>query len=440
MPATFDMTWEPTRRRWAKMEGGKRVVVSVRQLSKQYGETIPETKEGSYRFANRWWEERSQAPSPSPIQPRQAGFDADGSFVMEVGEDEVLAWMVAEMGERGIAIPENVKEKILGSARREELRNQVDAILNPVKPPADRTVGAQVGCYLEMLMSRHRAGDISVSEYSNARAGLNYFRDWVGSGVGVDKLTPDRWQDFYLHLIGPDAPESVVTRRKHFRFARNFLQWMDDLGIHPSPKNLDRKQYRFKGGAQAVPTIATEVVRNTVDAARGQLKLHLLLMLNCGFTQQDISDLRPSEIDWEHGRIRRKRSKTGNFDKVPMVDYVLWSLTFTLLKRYRSSHPDHVLLTESGRPWMRDGVGDDGSRSRTDAIQSNYRKLVVEGKQPMKMLRKAGGTMLDTSSEHGRYAQHFLGQANTVATKHYISQNGPSFDAAVKWLGQQFGF
>ena len=59
MPAAYLMSWEPTRRRWWKMERAERFVVSVQQLRKHFNEpTIPDTKEGSYGWANRWWNER----------------------------------------------------------------------------------------------------------------------------------------------------------------------------------------------------------------------------------------------------------------------------------------------------------------------------------------------------------------------------------------------
>jgi WD40 repeat protein len=117
-------------------------------------------------------------------------------------------------------------------------------------------------------------------------------------------------------------------------------------------------------------------------------------MLNCGFGQQDLSDLHPGEMDWEHGHFRRKRSKTGHHARMPAVDYLLWDATFTLLIRYRSTDPDHVLLTESGRTCERDAVQDDGSRGRTDAIQCNYRHLQVSPRPPLKLFRKTSSTLL----------------------------------------------
>lgn len=421
------------------MDRGKRHLVSVRQLRIYFNDpSIQATKEGSYRWANRWWIETSQSSQSSQSSSHPLveinGIQIDSPMLA----DAVLALAYHD---RGIPLPNDLTDAIIGKHRRQELDRGFEALLHPVEVPLERTVGNLVNRYIDMLLTRHRAYEISVGEYSNARSGLCYFRDWLGPGTTVDIIDSNRWDDYYLHLISDDAPKSIESRRKHFRYARNFLVWMDDLNILPCPKNLNRKQYRFKGGSRSVPTLATEVVKDTVGAARGQLKLHLLLMLNCGFTQQDIADLHPSEIDWTHGRIHRKRSKTSSHANVPTIDYVLWSETFSLLKKYKSNDSTHALMTESGKAWMRDEIHGDGSRSRTDAIQSIYRKLDVKDKPSLKMFRKASSTLLNGSPDHGKYAIHFLGHApSDVARKHYISENGPSFDAAIRWLGEQFGY
>jgi len=194
----------------------------------------------------------------------------------------------------------------------------------------------------------------------------------------------------------------------------------------------------------AVPTLDTQTVRKLVDAAPGQLKLHLLLMANCGMTQQDISDLRPSEVDWERGRIVRKRSKTRDQSaKVPTVHYPLWPPTRDLLRQYGRRDGDHVLLTEGGRTWVRDALKPDGTRHRVDAIRSNYahvaRRLGLTA--PLKLLRKTSASLLETHEIHGRYAPHFLGHApRSVADKHYIDPSQDLFDRAVAWLGERYGF
>jgi integrase len=478
MPATLLMSWEPKNRRWWKMLKGERFTVSVRQLRDLFNNpSIPATKEGSYKWANQWWEHQTShlariEPSVHPHADHLASLNRNLDWSRRHAPDEVAPLAshlreVERMGEEdepdydpldsraiaenrrvaelfGVKVPDNLDPEIESHlfGLRQVRQDRLSRDENPEPVPVDRTIGHLIQRYLEGLFIRYGAGEISVGEYANARAGLYHYRDWVGADNPVDSITADTWDAYYLRLIGANAePKSIESRRKHFRYARNFLTWLDDLDIHPAPKNLNRKQYRFNGGAKVVPTMSIDEVKNTLDAAKGQLKLHLLLMLNCGFTQQDISDLHPSEIDWEHGRIHRKRSKTSEHANVPIVDYMLWSETFALLQRYRTNDPNHVLMTESGKAWIRDSVDAIGKRSRTDAIQSNYRKLCVKGNHSLKMFRKASSNLIDSTSEHGRYAIHFLGQApNDVAHKHYINANGNGFDAAVRWLGEHFGY
>lgn len=98
-------------------------------------------------------------------------------------------------------------------------------------------------------------------------------------------------------------------------------------------------------------------------------------MLNCGFTQIDISDLHPSEVDWEVGRIIRKRSKTNHHKNVPTVSYKLWDMTWKLLQEHGSRSGDRVLTTRQGKPWVEDGLKANGKRTKRDGINSNYRHL-----------------------------------------------------------------
>jgi hypothetical protein len=85
------------------MEAGKQYVVCVRQLRAHFGEpTIPETKEGSYRWANRWWQERSARPAaPEPTGPLLR-FEDRRSV-----DNPLLAdyFLVSAFEERGLPLP-----------------------------------------------------------------------------------------------------------------------------------------------------------------------------------------------------------------------------------------------------------------------------------------------------------------------------------------------
>jgi integrase len=158
----------------------------------------------------------------------------------------------------------------------------------------------------------------------------------------------------------------------------------------------------------------------------------------------DIGTLKQSEVNWEKGRIKRKRSKTRSRSKsVPLVDYVLWQPTFDLLKQFRSKDKHLVLINENGLPLWRESEDEDSSFCRHNNIKTAYfhllqqLKLTKEQQKPFKTFRKTGASMLD-NSVHGRFSEHYLGETpRSIANKHYIHKNGIEFDAAIQWLGQQ---
>jgi hypothetical protein len=163
-------------------------------------------------------------------------------------------------------------------------------------------------------------------------------------------------------------------------------------------------------------------------------------MTNCGMTQIDVSDLLDTEVDWEEGRIIRKRSKERNSENVPVVNYKLWPLTFKLLQKHRSGK-ERVLLTESGKPYVRKELVN-GKTSKADGFASNFVHLKkrLKLKLPLKELRKLSATRLEEHKEYGRFGSYFLGHSpRTVKDKHYAAPSQALFDEAVAWLGEQLG-
>ena len=173
--------------------------------------------------------------------------------------------------------------------------------------------------------------------------------------------------------------------------------------------------------------------------------LYILLCLNCGMRQSDIAALRQSEVDWEAGRIRRKRGKTKEHENVPVVDYLLWEETARLLRKYRSKHPELALTNENNNPLKCETIID-GKVKRLDNIRSAYLRLQMKLKipakerKPLASLRATASTKLGDHSEFSRFAQFFLGHSpGTVADKHYVKPSGEQFDRAITWLGEALG-
>jgi integrase len=307
----------------------------------------------------------------------------------------------------------------------------------------DRTIGANLDKFLAMKKGKAEAGQESPGWFNVLSQRLEYFRTFAG-GTPVDQLNRTL-AGFHGHLL-----QRVARKEIRPAFAcgiltsvKTFVRWLDQQEvIDRLPRNLH--SLRITAPPQEVQVFAVEEIETLLANSLPRTRLFFMLMINCGFTQQDVSDLRHDEVDWVSGRIVRKRSKTRTEGNVPVVNYPLWGETFALLKASRSVDPVRVLVTEAGTPLRQRAFRADGKTQNNDMIDSAYtrvcRKLKIDHPKPLKLLRKTGASTLETHPDFGRYAQRYLGHAPTsVADKHYVRPSQEQFDAAVRWLGDQFG-
>lgn len=476
MPIPELMTWVPSRRRWTRMHDGKRFWISCKALG------APETKEGSVRAANAWWTakqaELDAANKPIPRTPKPMEDLAGAAFGCspdELADRLVTFWTnrsgdAREMAERdfegivknvvsriferhvlsGEPLPEGFGVDLLPPARVEQVHTAIKGLRGESPAPPDRTVKVHVDRWIATQQALVKAGSLAPDRADNNRICLEHFAGFIGETAGVDTIGAERLHNFYLWCLRKVEERSGDARRKAgwsteyakkvFGTARAFVRFLWESDLIDMPRNLNSKTFRFNGGTKAIQTWTAEEVNRVIGEAPGQLKLHLLLMANCGFTQVDASDLLDSEVDWKGGRIVRKRSKTGDKESTPTVDYKLWPMTFHLLKQYRSGK-EVALLTESGRPFVRKELVN-GKLVKADNIASNFAHLKrrLKFKKPMKQLRKTAATMLESHEVYGRFVTHFLGHSpRTVAAKHYAAPSQTLFDEAVLWLGHQLG-
>jgi len=472
MSAKFDLTWDQKNRRWRKVFRGKIYTISCGALS------VPDNKKDSYQAANAWWlKRRDEIEGSIPPHPhheviteleerlswarrhgavdkvaRVAGqihevegmSEADPDEVEEVLLDSKIVRGNIELARQfGIVVPEGlpaiVRDLIFGDRREWEDRATQDLDLPNI--PVDRTVAAQLARHLSLERARVEGRVVSVGEYEIVARALQDFENWIGGENIIDIIDADRIESWWSHLVGTNL--SVETKKKKMRHVKSFVNWLVEKGLIPLPMNLHSRRHRFGGGAKAVRTIETLDVKTLIESASGQLRLHLPLMINCGMTQVDISNLKPHEVDWERGRIKRKRSKTEVHANVPVVDYPLWSETAERLRQFGRRDGDRALLTESGRPWVRDLLLPNGKRSKVDNIKSNFAHVKRrKGVQySMKLLRKTSASLLETMPEFARYATLFLGHSpRSIADRHYVAPSQGNFDKAIHWLGGMYGF
>jgi integrase len=378
----------------------------------------------------------AEEPEPPPGEE-----DPNGVGMTRQAIAVVVAKLVADCLVEGKPLPPELAS-LLPPSRVNQVQEGLAFIRGEAAAAPEQTVQAYCDKWIDSQRVKVQAGQLSADGVDNKRICLGYFRDFIGGGADIKAVNAIKLQGFYDWCLTKPG-RSADYRKKVFGTTRTFIRWLAEQAILDLPQNIDSRSFTFKNGPKAVPTWTPEEFQMVLGAATGQLRLHLLLMANCGLTQRDIADLKDSEVDWTAGRITRKRSKTRDQANVPTVSYPLWPATFALLRQYRSGG-DLVLLTESGKSWKWSEMTDGGKLRHSDNIAGNYnnlKKRKLDGfKKPLKDLRKTSASLLETKAEYRGFSTLFLGHSpRSIADRHYVAPPQALFDQAVMWLGQQFG-
>lgn len=117
--------------------------------------------------------------------------------------------------------------------------------------------------------------------------------------------------------------------RKQLDGPRQFCEWMVERGyLSALPRSLTRRWMRV-GKDEPNPTFFSvgEIKLLLEKAADDEIKLAILLGINCAYRESDIVSLQPGDIDLVANEIRRTRHKTG-----AVQCHKLWPQTASLLK------------------------------------------------------------------------------------------------------------
>jgi integrase len=377
----------------------------------------------------------------------EAGDESGWEHVAADLRDRLLSSLLTKAILEGQPLPAALRER-LPPARAHQIESALKGLRGESAADPDRTVQAQVDVWDRKQQAMVSIGGMTAARANNALCCLRHFAAFVGESVDVACIDAERLEGFHNFCLSKIAERrqdskagwAAAYAREVFAVARAFIRGLVERGLIPPPANLASRGFRFGSILKNIEVWTAEEVRDVIGAATGKLKLCLLLCLNCGMTQADVSDLRDAEVNWRDGRVVRKRSKTRGHDSAPTVNYPLWRCTFALLKQHRSG-TDRVLLTKSGQAFVRKRQSAEGKLTGGDNFAANFKWLQkrIGFNKPMKLLRKTGASMLETHATYGRFTSLFLGHAPaTMAQGHYAAPPQELFDAAVLWLGEQF--
>ncbi len=293
--------------------------------------------------------------------------------------------------------PPEVTEAFLGAAEVARLKQGLETLLDSPEATTEKTVGKLAESFLATETSRVNAGKLGLSRASMNRICLRHFTDWLNPLSPVDSIDELKWQNWYNFLTSQIASKIWIVSHcdRIFAVAKRFVRYLWEMRLIELPRNLDSRNLSFAVSPSKIVVWTTDEIKKLLSVATGQTRLHVLLMLNCGFLGKDISDLRQEEIDWHKGTITRKRSKTKDEKNTPEVTYKLWPETFALLKEYRSDDGEIALLTTTGKRWITE-TQEDGRYFRSDSVAScmtNW-KSKARIKKPTKALRATSASLL----------------------------------------------
>ncbi|WP_417748360.1 hypothetical protein [Rosistilla oblonga] len=470
MASRYKLQWVEKTRRWRKQYKGKQYYFPL---------VDGETKASSYRRCLGEWEAAKReadasisSPSDGPIagyllwlRSLQDGYRRAGDVVrytrateairsievanlrgVQLDVDEENNVILPERSDVPAAPPANVAfaHRWLDSALEQTISTLAtvassDAVERPwdrdAIVPADRTIGG--------LLESFRKAHPKV-----AKSRVYRYRDWADVTADVSTIDGAHCRAYRNQLEAETTRATNAISRKYAKDCLStftqFLRYLvnDVEALEQLPKNLSGLTIEVP--TKSVQTIEPATIRTYLIGGRKdgkpmtdattnadeRIRLFILLMMNCGMTQIDISELSPSQVNWTSGRIVRKRSKLENASgNVPTSNYALWPETLSLLTKHRSGDECRVLVNANGKPLVTRSVG---GEARNDSVRLAFKRfrerLGMESELPLKHIRKTSASIIaDKFGED--LATLFLGDAPTsTAGKHYIAINDDRLD------------
>jgi integrase len=246
-------------------------------------------------------------------------------------------------------------------------------------PPAIYPLGRICDAFLRFKQQRLEAGELSartLEDYQRVCSDLLAAFGHDADPLALRPIDFDQLRQRFSSHLGPRGVGSYI------RTTRTVFNWAYDMELIDRPmryggmfKPPPRRAVRAAASPRAI--IEPHQVQALLDAAAGgPLHAFILLGLNCGYGNNDCSELPAEKVDQAltTGVLSFPRPKTG-IER----DAVLWPQTLDSL-RWNARRAGPAFLTQQGNRFVRANVHHDDSGAATrvvhiDSIGMEFRKL-----------------------------------------------------------------
>jgi len=236
------------------------------------------------------------------------------------------------------------------------------------------------------LSPRTHAGYVAVSEK---------LRDILGPKRLVSSLTPEDFEKLRAQLAAGDTGKKVagkkrrgplgpVSLRNDIRHTRMIFKYADDASLVDRPvkfgphfKIPPKRVLRLARQAAGKRMFEADELRSIIDAATQPMRSMVLLAINAGLGNTDVSTLPLSAVDLRRGWLDFPRPKTAIERRCP-----LWDETVDSLREAIESRPaglaELMFVTKYGQRWVR--TSDKGGP--IDGVANEFSKLLKSPRCP----------------------------------------------------------
>lgn len=232
------------------------------------------------------------------------------------------------------------------------------------------TVADLCNRFLTAKLRKRESGELGLRMFVEYRETTDLIVNAFGKTRLVDNLAADDFEGLRARMAerwGPVRLGNAITRVKSvFKYAL-------DNGLIDKPirfggefRKPDKAVLRRHRATNGAKMLEADELRRLIDAASASLRTMVLLGLNAGFGNHDISTLPLSALDLDGGWVDFPRPKTGIARRCPLWPETVAALRVVLAERPAAkdnADADLIFLQRSGRRWVRHT-----EKSRTDNV------------------------------------------------------------------------
>ena len=253
------------------------------------------------------------------------------------------------------------------------------------RKPQGTTVGLcladMINTYLADAKARRDAGELSPLSFRDYKWTGEQVVDFFGRNSDPCQIRPTEFAAFRNDLAARYAPsrlgKTVTVCRMMFTWAyeSEVIDVMPRFG--PNFKASTKRAARIAKAEAGPKSFTAGELKALLKESTGTFRTMILLGLNAGFGNNDVSLLPLDAVDLDAGWIDFPRPKTGIPRRVPLWSETLKALTEAVANRPDPKHEEHtnrVFLTARGGEWL--VIREDGSR--VDKITLRFRDLMKD--------------------------------------------------------------